>query len=147
MPDSAALTPAGVAERPLVGGNLSLVAALLGTPWAWDMRGAILFLEDVSEARYRVDRLLVQLHLAGVFRHVAGVVLGSYTQSEDPQGLLTELLLPWCRAAGKPVLGGWPAGHGTPNRPLPLGLRVRLDAVAGSITLLEDFLQAGGQAK
>jgi muramoyltetrapeptide carboxypeptidase len=114
----------GVAEGPLIGGNLSLVAALLGTPWAWDARGAILFLEDVNEEPYRVDRLLTQLRLAGVLDAAAGFVLGSFTEEASPMGLLQEML----GGLGKPVLAGWPSGHGTPNRPLPMGLRVRLDA-------------------
>jgi muramoyltetrapeptide carboxypeptidase len=118
--------PAG-AQGLLIGGNLSLVAALLGTPWAWDARGAILFLEDVSEEPYRVDRLLTQLRLAGVLDAVAGFVLGSFTEEASPTALLQDML----GGLGKPVLGGWPSGHGTPNRPLPLGLPVALDATAG----------------
>ncbi len=127
----------GVAEGVLIGGNLSLVAALTGTPWAWNPHGAILFLEDVSESLYRVDRYLVQLQLAGVLHAVKGIVLGSFTESEAPESLLRERLLPLVREQGKPLLGGWPTGHGTPNRPLPMGLRVRLDAGAGTLTLLE----------
>jgi muramoyltetrapeptide carboxypeptidase len=126
----------GTAQGRLVGGNLSLVGALLGTPWAWDLRGAILFLEDVNEALFRVDRLLTQLRLAGELDAVAGFVLGSFTEEQPPDALLTELLAP----LGKPLLGGWPTGHGTPNRPLPMGLRVRLDAGAGTSTLLEDLI-------
>lgn len=121
----------------LIGGNLSLVAALLGTRWAWPAEGAILFLEDVSEELYRVDRLLTQLRLAGVLGAVAGFVLGSFTESESPDALLREFLLP----LGKPVLGGWPSGHGTPNLPLPLGVMADLDAQAGTLTVLEDFLR------
>ena len=139
--DPAGLRAPGQAEGPLVGGNLSLIAALLGTPWAWDVRGAILFLEDVSEDRYRVDRMLTQLRLAGVLDAAAGFVIGSFTKSESPQTLLGELLLPLCRRQGKPLLGGWPTGHGTPNRPLPLGLRVRLDADARRLVLGEDLLR------
>jgi muramoyltetrapeptide carboxypeptidase len=136
-PQRACLCRPGVAEGPLIGGNLSLVAALLGTPWAWDARGAILFLEDVNEEPYRVDRLLTQLRLAGVLDAAAGFVLGSFTEEASPTGLLQQML----GGLGKPVLAGWPSGHGTPNRPLPLGLRVRLDAQAGSLTLLQDFLR------
>ena len=136
--DAAGLRVPGTARGRLVGGNLSLVAALLGTPWAWRSEGAILFLEDVNEELYRVDRLLTQLRLAGVFDAVAGFVLGSFTEATSPQALLREMLVPLC----KPVLGGWPTGHGTPNRPLPLGLQVELDAAAGRITLREDLLAA-----
>jgi len=128
----------GRARGRLIGGNLSLVAALLGTPWAWDARGAILFLEDVNEELYRVDRLLTQLRLAGVFEQVAGFVLGSFTEATSPQPLLHRML----ERFSKPLLAGWPSGHGTPNRPLPLGLEVELDAGAGSLTLLQDLLPA-----
>ena len=135
----AALRVPGHAAGRLIGGNLSLVAALLGTPWAWQAQGAILFLEDVNEELYRVDRTLTQLRLAGVLDAVAGFVLGSFTEAASPMALLQEMLVP----LGKPVLGGWPTGHGTPNRPLPMGVRVALDAGAGQLTLLQDFLSAG----
>jgi muramoyltetrapeptide carboxypeptidase len=135
----------GVAEGRLIGGNLSLVAALLGTPWAWDARGAILFLEDLNEEDYRVDRMLTQLRLAGVFDQVAGVVLGSFTEMADPSGLLEERIASVCRRAGKPLIAGWPTGHGTPNRPLPMGLRARLVVEpqhAARLEWLEGLLQA-----
>ena len=132
----------GRAAGRLIGGNLSLVAALLGTPWAWDARGAILFLEDVNEELYRVDRLLTQLRLAGVLDAAAGFLLGSFTEEASPMDLLRQTLLPICARQGKPLLAGWPSGHGTPNRPLPMGLRVALDADAGTLTLQDDLLQA-----
>lgn len=128
----------GQAEGRLIGGNLSLVAALLGTRWAWDARGALLFLEDVNEDLYRVDRLLTQLRLAGVLDAAAGFVLGSFTEATAPTALLREMLLP----LGKPLLAGWPSGHGTPNRPLPMGLHARLDSSAGTLTLNETLLHA-----
>jgi muramoyltetrapeptide carboxypeptidase len=134
---AASLCRPGLAEGPLIGGNLSLVAALLGTPWAWEARGAILFLEDINEEPYRVDRLLTQLRLAGVLDAAAGFVLGSFTEEASPLSLLQEML----GSLGKPVLAGWPSGHGTPNRPLPMGLRVQLNVRAGSLTLLQDFLR------
>ncbi len=127
---------AGLAEGPLIGGNLSLVAALMGTHWAWNPQGAILFLEDVSEEPYRVDRYLTQLRLGDVLDAVAGVLLGSFTEEDYPLALLKDTF----EGLAKPVLGGWPTGHGTPNRPLPMGLRARLDATAGSLTLLEDLI-------
>ena len=142
-PVTRALHVPGVAEGPLVGGNLSLVASLLGTPWAWRVQGAILFLEDVNEEPYRVDRYLTQMRLAGVFDAVAGIVLGSFTEAASPEPVLREMLLPICQRRGIPLRGGWPSGHGTPNRPLPLGLRVRLDADAGALTLRESLLQGG----
>lgn len=129
----------GVAQGRLIGGNLSIVASLLGTPWAFPLDDAILFIEDVSEQLYRVDRLLGQLKNAGVLEAVKGVVVGSFTEEESPEAVLKDYLLPLAER-GVPVLAGWPAGHGTPNLPLPLGVRVRLDAAAGSVTMLGDFL-------
>ncbi len=126
----------GRASGILVGGNLSLVAALLGTPWAWPVQDTILFLEDVSEALYRVDRLLTQLRLAGVLAGARGFVLGSFTESADPTAVLREHLA----SLGKPVLTGWPAGHAVPNRALPLGAQVTLDADAGTLTLDQTVL-------
>jgi muramoyltetrapeptide carboxypeptidase len=131
-----ALRVAGVAQGQLIGGNLSLVAALLGTPWAWNPRGAILFLEDINEELFRVDRLLTQLRLAGVLDAVAGVVLGSFTEATYPTALLQQML----SGLNKPVLSGWPTGHGTPNQPLPMGVRVTLDATAGTLNLQDDLL-------
>jgi muramoyltetrapeptide carboxypeptidase len=140
--NSAGLHVPGVAQGVLIGGNLSLVAALLGTRWAWDVtgagQGAILFLEDVSEELYRVDRLLTQLRLSGVLHAVRGFVIGSFTEAESPMPLLKQMLLP----LNKPLLAGWPTGHGTPNLPLPMGVRVRLDATAGTLTMQQDFLHA-----
>lgn len=127
----------GRASGRLVGGNLSLVAALLGTPWALRGDDAILFLEDVCEAPHRVDRLLTQLRLAGLLAAVRGVLLGSFTEGG---GDATEVLREHLGALGKPVLAGWPAGHGRPNRPLPLGLRATLDADAGTLTLDDDLM-------
>jgi muramoyltetrapeptide carboxypeptidase len=131
------LRTGGIAEGRLVGGNLSLVAALVGTPFAWSANDNILFIEDVDEEPYRVDRLLGQLRLAGVLDAARGFLVGSFTGSEAPH----EVIHSYLRATGKPVLAGWPAGHGSPNMPLPLGARVRLDATQGALTLLEDVIR------
>jgi len=135
-----ALHAPGVASGRLVGGNLTLVAALCGTPWQLDTRGAVLFIEDVSESLYRVDRLLLQLRHAGLLDAAAGFLLGSFAEDEDPFAVVGAELLPLCRAQGKPLLGGWPAGHGVPNRPLPMGARVTLDATHGTLRVDQDVL-------
>lgn len=127
---------AGRASGRLVGGNLSIVASLLGTPWAWPAQGAIVFLEDVSEPPYRIDRLMTQLRHAGVLAAASGFLLGSFTDGGDPAAVLRDHLVP----LGKPVLAGWPAGHAVPNRALPLGAHVSLDAAAGTVTLEQDVL-------
>ena len=128
----------GQAEGTLIGGNLSLVAALLGTPWAWNPQGAIVFLEDINEDLYRVDRLLTQLRLAGVLDAVNGFVLGSFIEATAPTALLRQMLA----CLNKPLLAGWPTGHGTPHRPLPMNLRVALDSTAGTLTLRHTLLQS-----
>jgi muramoyltetrapeptide carboxypeptidase len=127
----------GRASGRLVGGNLAIVASLLGTPWAWPTGNTILFLEDVAEAPYRVDRLMTQLRHAGVLKATRGFVLGSFTEEADPAAVLREHLEP----LGKPLLSAWPAGHATPNRALPLGALVTLDADAGTLILDEDVFQ------
>lgn len=117
------LSQGGQAQGPLLGGNLSVLVSSLGTVAMPELRGAILFLEEIAEDPYRVDRLLTQLLLAGVLEAVAGFVLGSFSEAESADAVLADRLLP----LGKPVLAGWPAGHGQPNHALPLGLRVQLD--------------------
>lgn len=125
------LSRGGRTRGRLVGGNLAMFCALLGTPYLPEVDGALLFIEDVSEEPYRVDRLLSQLRLAGVLGRIAGLVLGSFTGAESPDAVLADHLA----RLRCPVLAGWPAGHGQPNRPLPLGVHAELDAAAGTLTL------------
>jgi muramoyltetrapeptide carboxypeptidase len=127
----------GAATGTLVGGNLAIVASLLGTPFAVPVHNNILFLEDVGEAPYRVDRLLTQLRLAGVLTAASGFVLGSFTGDE---GDATAVLQEHLGRLNKPLIAGWPAGHGQPNRVLPLGVTVHLDAAAGSVRMGADVL-------
>lgn len=127
----------GIAQGRLVGGNLAVIASLIGTPYAVPVQGNLLLLEDIGEAPYRIDRLLTQLRLAGVLDAAAGFVLGRFTSDEgDATAVLQEHLL----RTHKPVLSGWPAGHGQPNRTLPLGVRMHLDATAGTLLLLDPVL-------
>ena len=121
-----------VASGRLVGGNLAVFAALLGTPWLPDCAGALLFLEDIGEEPYRVDRLLSQLRQAGVLDAAAGFLLGSFTGAEAADAVLADYL----QRLGKPILAGWPAGHGRPNRPLPLGLAASMNVPGRCLTLL-----------
>jgi len=127
---------AGRASGRLVGGNLSVLASLLATPWQLRTDNSILFLEDIGEAPYRVDRLLWQLRESGVLAGVRGFVLGSFSGAEDCTAVLAEALLP----LNKPIVSGWPAGHGAPHRTLPLGARVRLDTDLRQIMLLQNVL-------
>lgn len=130
----------GSAMGRLCGGNLSLLAASLGTPWEIDTKGKLLFLEDVGEKVYRIDSMLTQLRNAGKFRDCAGVILGQWTDCppEDPERSLTleevfrELIVP----AGKPVLSGLSCGHSLPNLSLPLGAMAAMDADTGRLEVL-----------
>ncbi len=126
-----ALSHGGTARGRLIGGNLAMFCALLGTPYLPDVDGALLFIEDISEEPYRVDRLLTQLRLSGVLGRIAGLLVGSFSGAENPDAVLADHL----SRLACPVLAGWPSGHGQPNRPLPLGVVAALDVAAGTLTL------------
>ena len=124
-----ALNRPGIASGRLLGGNLAVLASCLGTPAMPDLAGCILFLEEVGEEPYRVDRYLAQLRHAGQLDRVAGLLLGSFTEADSCDAVLADHL----HRIGCPLLAGWPSGHGQPNHPLPLGLRVELDAGTGRL--------------
>jgi muramoyltetrapeptide carboxypeptidase len=133
----------GSAEGPLLGGNLEVFSRLLGTPLLPDLDGAILFLEEVGERPYRLDRLLTHLALAGVFARVAGVVVGDLVGCEEPAE--SRLRSPSALAVVRerlarlpiPVALGAPIGHGPRNRALPYGAKAELDASTGTLAALE----------
>lgn len=131
----------GTARGPLVGGNLTLVQALLGTPFLPDLTGAILFLEDVSEDVYRIDRMLAHLKLAGALDNLAGVMIGRFTdmsQGGDGGALgFDEVLATHLGPLEIPVAVGFPFGHIDEQWTLPVGVRAELDADAGELTILE----------
>ena len=126
----------GTAEGPLLGGNLSMLAAVCGTPYQPMTRGAILFIEDVGEAAYRVDRMLMQLRLAGLLDELAAVAVGDFSPAE-PEPAVHDVLVELLRPLGVPVLSGLPFGHERQNWTLPVGVRARLDAESGTLEILE----------
>lgn len=130
---------AGVAEGPLLGGNLAVFTRLLGTPFLPPLEGAILLLEDIGERPYQLDRMWTHLALAGVFRRIRGIVLGSFTACEERNADYTsaDVLKDLACATGLPCAAGFPIGHGDVNEPVPLGVRVRLDAGSRTLTFLE----------
>ncbi|MFN0184283.1 MAG: LD-carboxypeptidase [Aquabacterium sp.] len=138
QPD-ATLHVGGRASGRLAGGNLTLLAMLVGTPWQPDWRGRIVFFEEVGEEPYRIDRLLLQLRLSGALDAAAGFIVGSFTDADYPRDELMRGLA----ALGKPLVANWPTGHGTPNRPLPLGAQVTLDADAALLRIDQDVLLPG----
>ncbi len=129
----------GTAKGILCGGNLSLLAASLGTPWEIDTKGKILFLEDIGEKTYRVDSMLTQLRNAGKFRDCAGIILGAWTDCppEYPEKtlLLPEIFEQLIVPAGKPCISDVACGHVLPTMSLPLGRMCSLNAESGTITL------------
>ena len=137
----------GSAEGPLVGGNLSTLCALVGTPFFPDTRGGLLFLEDIGEAPYRIDRMLTQLEQAGVLASVAGVVLGVFRKcapaDDEPSLTLREVFEDRFAALGVPCAYGFAVGHIPQQLTLPLGVRARMDAATRTITLLEPAVQKG----
>lgn len=131
----------GCARGILTGGNLSLVASSLGTPHEIDTKDKILFLEDVDEEPYRVDRMLLQLRAAGKLHACAGILFGYFTRcaAEDPEQSLTlqqifeELVVPEHR----PALADLACGHSLPSLSLPLGKNVELNSISGKLTVLD----------
>lgn len=131
----------GVAEGELVGGNLTLVTASVGTSYDLDVTGKLLFLEDVGEHTYSLDRYFQQLYLAGKLTQCAGIILGGFTDCEveyPEYGLtLDEVLHDVFSKVHVPVVAGLQAGHLKHKLTLPLGRRYRLDADKGTIMLIE----------
>ena len=132
----------GKARGHLLGGNLCLMSHLVGTPYLPDLRGAILFLEDVEEAYYRIDRMLTQLWLSGALAGVAGMAFGKFTGCEPSAFFLQnrsleDILAERFRALGIPAVSGLMIGHIEDQTTLPVGCLAELDADAGTLTLLE----------
>jgi muramoyltetrapeptide carboxypeptidase len=131
----------GCASGPLVGGCLSVLVTTLGTPWAPDTRGAVVFLEDVHERPFRLDRLLTHLRQAGKLDGVAGVVFGTMATCPPMDGICPLDVVRDCFAdAPYPVGFGVASGHhagGDDNLALPLGVRVTLDTTRGRLVALE----------
>lgn len=131
----------GKARGRLLGGNLSVLTALVGTPWLPRFTGAILFLEDTNEAEYRIDRMLVQLAQAGILRQVAGVVFGQCTNCRNPvpgySGFTVDQVIAQQLAPlGVPAFQGAQIGHIAAQISLPVGAPVEIDAEAGTIRVL-----------
>ncbi|MBA4106695.1 MAG: LD-carboxypeptidase [Pirellula sp.] len=134
----------GKATGRLVGGNLSLISALEGTPYAIDTQDAILMIEDVNEAPYRIDRMVQQLKLAGKLDGIKGVVLGKFTEdfvredklTDDKRFDTTGVLRQYFENLGVPVLVNYPIGHYPQNCTVPLGGEVEIDADAKTLKIL-----------
>jgi muramoyltetrapeptide carboxypeptidase len=129
----------GKAEGVLTGGCLSMIAASIGTPYEIDTAGKILFLEDLGEEPYRLDRMVTQLQLSGKLQSLAGILLGTFHDCEPGQGDYSarDVLKEMLQRFHVPILAHFPAGHGPDNWPFALGARVRIDADARSVEVLD----------
>ncbi|NLW08198.1 MAG: LD-carboxypeptidase [Clostridia bacterium] len=138
LPAAFTITP-GQAQGKVTGGNLSLVVATLGTPYEIDTRDKILFLEEVGEAPYRLDRMLTQLALAGKLKTAAGICFGHCTGCGDleQENNFLNVIINHLAPLGLPCCYGLPAGHLAIQATLPLGLEAYLDADSCSLVYLE----------
>jgi len=147
-PDGVDVITPGEAEGPLFGGTLTQLVASLGTPWAFDPpAGHVLFIEDVNERPYRLDRMLVQLRQSGIMARASAVVFGQMPRCDEPDGGVTARATVADVMAGfpGPMLYGFPSGHSTtPLMTLPLGVQVRVltDGAAGLV--IEESAVDGG---
>lgn len=132
----------GIARGRIVGGNLALVGAVMGTPYEVQTRGNLLLLEDINEQPYRVDRLLSQLKLAGKLYEVAGVILGQFTECNAPDGeeslTLNKIFADYFQDLGVPIVSNFPIGHCRDNATLPLHVEAELNADLRSLKLLRN---------
>ena len=132
----------GKARGRLLGGNLTVLTTILGSPYLPDWDGCIFFCEDVREDLYRIDRMLTQLRLAGVLSKIAGFVFGGCSQCGPGDGnfgalTLEEIFADHIKPLGVPAWQGAMIGHGQPQWTLPEGTEVEIDATAATIRLLE----------
>lgn len=132
----------GVVEAPLLGGNLSLLTALCGTPFQPRLAGHIVFIEDWKEKHYSLDRKFQQLKMAGVLDGIAGLILCDFSDIEaEPGQSLPDFLKEITADLNVPVGYGFSVGHGEQTATLPIGCVARFDATAGTVTLLESPVQ------
>lgn len=128
----------GTASGPLLGGNLAVLSRLLGTPFAPDFSEAILVLEEVGEAPYRVDRMLAHLEHAGVLEAVAGILLGHFStrvlDADKPSLPLKTVFEDYLADRPYPVVTGLPYGHLMPRMSLPIGVPIRIEANQDSVS-------------
>lgn len=135
--DTASIEVPGKAEGPVFGGNLSLLAAEPINGNLPDLTGAIVFMEDVGEPPYSIDRMLTTLLRAGVLDQVSGFAIGQFTNSEGSEGTWTmqEAMMDRLAPLGVPVLGGLKVGHGADPRVLPLGTKAKLNTYRGTLEI------------
>lgn len=136
LADGACLVP-GTARGRLAGGNLATLVHMMGTRFQPDFTHTILFLEDVGEPAYKIDRMLTQMRLAGLFDRIRGVVLGEFTNCANTE-YLPEIFMETFGPLKIPVITGLQAGHGEVNQAFPLGRETVLDTAAAELSWKND---------
>ncbi len=129
----------GKARGKLIGGNLAMICSTIGTPYEIDTKNCLLFLEDIGEEPYKIDRMLTQLRLAGKLRDANGIILCSFTDchasnessSLSLQQVIKDIIIKCC----KPVLMGYMAGHCKPNITIPIGAEAVMNCESLSLTV------------
>ena len=133
--DLQVLSP-GTAQGPLIGGNLTTLCSLVGTPYALPLAGKVLFVEDHNEAPYRLDRMLQQLRLSGSLTGIKAIILGSFTCCGDTNEVW-EIFAALGESLKIPVLAGLPVGHQADNFTLPIGAKVEVDSKNNLVYLMD----------
>lgn len=132
----------GIAEGSIIGGNLSLIVATIGTPYEIDVKDKILFIEEIGEEPYSIDRMLNQLRLSGKLQEASGIIFGDFkgceSKKHDESLTLEQVITDLVKEAGKPTIFNLKAGHCEPMLTLPFGIKARLDADKGELLILED---------
>lgn len=126
----------GRGEGVVLGGNLSLICHLLGTPFLPSFKGKLLFMEEKGEPLYRIDRMLTHLLLSGELEKCAGLMIGTFEDCGDPACVI-DLVRERCSRLNMPIMSGLPVGHGEHNVPLPIGARAVLDTGRMSLDIKE----------
>lgn len=139
-PGGESLTPllAGQAEGVLLGGNLSVLTRLIGTPFLPNLKGALLFIEDINEAPYRIDAMLAQMKLAGLWDTLGGLIIGQFTEQDSPTSTSEEIFdvfRDYCNDVSFPVAKGLAYGHIQIKNAMPIGVKARLETTATQATL------------
>lgn len=141
-PDAPRVLRPGSGSGPVVGGNLTTLCHLVGTAYQPDFDGKLLLLEDRGEPVYKIDRMLTQLKMAGCFRGVSGILLGSFESCGSEEEIF-EVVLESFSEEPVPILAGFPIGHGTRNATLPLGIEATLDTGQGLLRFHQSSLAEG----
>ena len=135
----------GIVEGTIIGGNLSLIADTIGTPYEIDVKGKILFIEEIEEEPYRIDRMLNQLRLSGKLDDAVGIILGDFKKcdAKEPDKSLTleEVIDDYFRPLNKPIVYNLQAGHCEPMVTIPFGIKARLDADKKELIFLENAVE------